>query len=75
MLSIGGDGDRAVIGTDEILFTDVARTLRKLHEIGKQLFDNEQVRAASVGGAAAGGGTVFAGETTITMPRVGEHDA
>ena len=48
MLSIGEEGDRAVIGAYEVLFTDVARTLRKLHEVGKHLFDNEQVRAAGL---------------------------
>ena len=48
MLSIGEEGDRAVIGAYEVLFTDVARTLQKLHEVGKHLFDNEQVRAAGL---------------------------
>jgi hypothetical protein len=47
MLSVGGEGDRAVIGADEVTFTDVARTLRKLHEIGRLLFDNERDRPAS----------------------------
>lgn len=39
MLSIGDDGDRAVIGAYEVEFVDVARTLRKLHEIGTLLFE------------------------------------
>ena len=40
MITIGGVGDRAVIGAYEVQFIDVARTLRKLHKIGKLLFEN-----------------------------------
>lgn len=74
MLSISPDGERAVIGNDEVQFADVARTLRKLHELGKLLFETGHVQAGT-GGAPAAGVTVLEGKTTITTPRVGGKDA
>jgi hypothetical protein len=77
MLSIGGDGDRAVIGADEVTFADVARTLRKLHEIGRLLFDSGHDRPASadVDAASPGETMVFSGKTSIAVSRVGEAGA
>lgn len=48
MLGFNDSGDRAVIGTYEVGFSDVALTLRKLYEIGEMLLNNELVRSASV---------------------------
>jgi hypothetical protein len=75
MLSVGGDGDRAVIGTDEVKFTDVAETLRRLHEIGKLLFENEQVKASLASAPVADGGIVLEGKTAIAVSGVGGQDA
>jgi hypothetical protein len=55
MLWIGESGDRAVIGSDEVLFIDVARTLRRLHEIGVLLFENKGLNASIALGRAVGG--------------------
>jgi hypothetical protein len=59
MLSVGGDGDRAVIGEDEVSFKDVAVTLRKLHEIGKLLFESRPSDAAAGEVSSAIGTTVL----------------
>jgi hypothetical protein len=59
MLSVADDGERAVVGADEVLFIDVARTLRKLHEIGKMLFDSGSEGATAVGTVASAKGTTI----------------
>jgi hypothetical protein len=59
MLSVGGAGDRAVVGADVVLFVDVARTLRKLHEIGTLLFDNGSTGASAIGTVASAKGTTI----------------
>jgi hypothetical protein len=55
MLAIGDDGDRAVIGSSQVLFVEIERALRKLHEIGKQMLDGERIRPATQGGEATDG--------------------
>lgn len=42
MLGIGEGGDKAVIGSDYIRFSDVATTLRALHKVGLSLFDEKK---------------------------------
>ena len=39
MLMIGGNGDRAVLAKYEIMFTDIASAIRKLHELALHMFD------------------------------------
>jgi hypothetical protein len=75
MLWIGGDGDRAEIGELEIEFTDVARTLRKLHEIGTLLFKTKTSSGPAGNPPADEKTIVLSGQATIKLPRVGASDA
>ena len=75
MLSIGEDGDRAIIGSHELLFTDVATTLRKLHKIGQQLFVDGENEAAVRGTITSAIGTTVLVSRPGALPPVGETDA
>jgi hypothetical protein len=75
MLSIGKDWDRAIIGGHELLFSDVARTLRKLHEIGQQLFIDRESETAARGTVTCAIGTTVLLSRPWALPLVGDTDA
>jgi hypothetical protein len=76
MLCVGGEGDRAVIGRHEVGFKDVAQTLRKLHEIGKLLFENGPGELPPMTTPPADARTtVIEGTATISLRRVSANDA